>query len=87
LPATSPFIKFVEQFKGLTKDGINRDSLERLCKDYATPVEVEPVVQSIKDEVAAIRDRYPLLSSLRDYDINASAVAEYINLIDTQKGI
>lgn len=87
LPATSPFIKFVEQFKGLTKDGINRASLERLCKDYATPVDVDSVLQSVKDEVTAIRDRYPLLSSLRDYDINALAVAEYINLIDNTKGI
>ncbi len=83
----SPYAKFLTQFKDLADVKVDRHSLERLCRDYATPVDVESVVKAIADEMTAIRDRYPLLSSLRDYDINAMAAAEYINLIDASKGI
>ena len=83
LPTTSAFRQFVEQFQHIDSK-INRHALERLCKDYGTPVEVDPVLQSVKDELTAIRNRYPLLSSLRDYDINEVAVAQYINLIDKE---
>jgi hypothetical protein len=83
----SPYVKFVTQFNGIDNAKVERHSLERLCRDYATPVDVESVVQSITGELTAIRNRYPLLSSLRDYDINAMAVAQYIDLIDNSKGI
>jgi hypothetical protein len=85
--SNSPYSKFLAQFKGLENVKVERHSLERLSRDYATPVDVDTVVQGLTDEFTAIRNRYPLLSSLRDYDINALAVAEYITLIDTQKGI
>lgn len=83
----SPYAKFLTQFKDAADAKVERHSLEKLCKDYATPVDVESAVKAIADELTAIRNRYPLLSSLRDYDINAVAAAEYINLIDTSKGI
>jgi len=87
VPANSPYSKFLTQFKAVADIRVERHSLEKLCKDYATPVDVESVVKVVADEMTAIRDRYPLLSSLRDYDINAMAAAEYINLIDSTKGI
>jgi hypothetical protein len=80
----SAYSKFLTQFKGIDNVKVERHSLERLCRDYATPVDVESVVTSITGELTAIRNRYPLLSSLRDYDINAVAVAQYINLIDKE---
>ena len=80
----SAYTKFLAQFKGVDNVKVERHSLERLCRDYATPVDIESVVQSITGEMTAIRNRYPLLSSLRDYDINADAVAQYINLIDKE---
>lgn len=83
----SPYAKFLAQFKTVADVRVERHSLERLCRDYATPVDVESAVKVVADEMTAIRDRYPLLSSLRDYDINAMAAAEYINLIDASKGI
>ena len=82
--SNSPYSKFLAQFKGIDDVKVERHSLERLCRDYATPVDVDSVVQSITGELTAIRNRYPLLSSLRDYDINAVAVAQYINLIDKE---
>jgi hypothetical protein len=45
------------------------------------------VAEQLKAETVAVRNRYSLLSSIRDYDINEIAVAEYINLIDNTKGI
>ena len=80
----SAYSKFLAQFKGTENVTVNKNSLERLCRDYATPVDVDTVVQGLTDELTAIRNRYPLLSSLRDYDINADAVAQYINLIDKE---
>jgi hypothetical protein len=63
---------------------VERHSLEKLCRDYAAPVDVDTVVKGLTDQLTAIRNRYPLLSSLRDYDINTVAVAQYINLIDKE---
>ena len=80
----SAYSKFLAQFKGTENVTVNKNSLERLCRDYATPVDVDSVVKGLADELTAIRNRYPLLSSLRDYDINAVAVAQYINLIDKE---
>jgi len=80
----SAYSKFLTQFKGADDAKVDKYSLEKLCRDYATPVDVDTVVQSLTDELTAIRNRYPLLSSLRDYDINAVAVAQYINLIDKE---
>jgi hypothetical protein len=80
----SAYTKFLTQFKGADNVKVEKYSLEKLCRDYAAPVDVDTVVQSLTDELTAIRNRYPLLSSLRDYDINADAVAQYINLIDKE---
>jgi hypothetical protein len=82
--ANSAYSKFLVQFKGVDNVKVDKYSLEKLCRDYATPVDVDTVVQSLTNELTAIRNRYPLLSSLRDYDINAEAVAQYINLIDKE---
>jgi hypothetical protein len=80
----SAYSKFLIQFKGVDNVKVDKYSLEKLCRDYATPVDVDSVVQGITDQLTAVRNRYPLLSSLRDYDINADAVAQYINLIDKE---
>ena len=80
----SAYSKFLAQFKLVDNVTVDKYSLEKLCRDYATPVDVDTVVQGLTDELTAIRNRYPLLSSLRDYDINADAVAQYINLIDKE---
>jgi hypothetical protein len=80
----SAYSKFLAQFKFVDNVTVNKHSLEKLCRDYATPVDVDTVVKGLTDELTAIRNRYPLLSSLRDYDINADAVAQYINLIDKE---
>jgi hypothetical protein len=84
LPSNSMLAKFLENFRDVDQCGVKKDNLERLCRDYATPVDVDSVVKSLVDQLTAIRMRYPLLGSLRDYDINPAAVAQYINLIDKE---
>jgi hypothetical protein len=81
---TSQYLKFVEEFKETPEVCFNRDSFTRLSRDYKGTVDVEQIVTSIQDELTAIKNRYPLLSSLKDYDVDYNAVAQYINLIDKE---
>jgi hypothetical protein len=83
----SPYVKLIVQFKGFEKIRYSEHSLKRLCNRYAPNVTFSPEaqVQKFVDECATISKRYPLLAYLRSAP-NAD-VAEYVNLIDTQKGI
>jgi hypothetical protein len=84
----SPYLKVATMFKGVTKvDGYSQVSLQRLCRRYATELEFSKLEQTIENECAAVLERYPLLSGLETYRMNNLAVAEYINLIDTKKGV
>ena len=83
----SPYIKLVTQFKDYEKIRYDATSLKRLCNRYAPGVTFSPEaqVQKFTDECATISKRYPLLAYLRSAP--NTEVAEYVNLIDTQKGV
>jgi hypothetical protein len=83
----SPYIKLVTQFKDFDKVRYSDYSLKRLSSQYAKGVNFNPeaFVQKFVDECATIYERYPLLQYLRA--ASNKEVAEYINMIDTQKGI
>ena len=83
----SPYVKLVTQFKGYDKIKYSELSLKRLCSRYAQGVTFSPEaqVQKFVDECSVISKRYPLLAYLRSAP-NAE-VAEYVNMIDTQKGV
>ena len=83
----SPYTKLVTQFKGFDKIRYSELSLKRLCNRYAKGVTFSPEaqVQKFTDECATISKRYPLLQFLRSAP--NTDVADYVNLIDTQKGI
>ncbi len=84
----SPYFKVATMFKDVTKiDGFSKDSLQRLCRMYAKELELSKIETTIESECAAVLNRYPLLSGLETYRMNSLAVAEYINLIDTKKGV
>jgi hypothetical protein len=84
----SPFLKVATMFKGVSKiDGFSQTSLQRLCRRYAKELELTKIETTIENECAAVLARYPLLSGLEIYRLNNLAVAEYINLIDTKKGV
>jgi hypothetical protein len=83
----SPYTKLVTQFKGFDKVRYSELSLKRLCNRYANGVTFNPeaIVQKFVGECATISKHYPLLAYLRSAP--NTDVADYVNLIDTQKGI
>ena len=83
----SPYTKLVKQFEGVDKVRYSEHSLKRLCNRYAPGVNFSPeaFVQKFVNECATISKRYPLLAYLRSAP--NIEVAEYVNLIDTQKGV
>ena len=82
--STSQYLKFVDEFKDPSEVCFSRDSFMRLARDYKGTVDVDQIVNSIQDELTAVKNRYPLLSSLKDYDVDYDAVAQYINMIDKE---
>lgn len=85
--AASPYLVLVSKFKGISKVNFSSHHLNRLLSSYAPGVSFTTVVDTLKAEIAAVRNRYPLLNDIRDYGINELAVAEYVNLVDSSKGI
>jgi len=83
----SPYLKLVTQFKDYEKIRYSEVSLKRLCDRYAKGVAFNPTafVQKFVDECSVISERYPLLQYLRSAP--NKEIAEYVNLIDTQKGV
>lgn len=84
----SPFLKFVLQFKGFEKVDSNWESLNLLLKDYGNGTTVDPTVliNKITNERSAVLNRYRLLDTI-NYRANLEDIAEYINMVDTTKGI
>jgi hypothetical protein len=85
--ANSPYVAFVNKLKGFDKIRYNEQSLKRLCTMYAKGVSFSPEaqVQKYVEECRQVNARYPLLAYLRS--VPSDELANYINVIDTQKGI
>jgi hypothetical protein len=87
----SPFLMHVNKFKDIPNSKYDKYHLDRLCNAFKVPViDASSLVESLKQECEALYQRYSLFSSLRDSSYNApnpADVAEYINLIDTSKGV
>jgi hypothetical protein len=83
----SPYMQFISKLKGFDKIRYSERSLQRLCSRYASGVAFNPEakVKSFVDECNAIVQRYPLLQYLRS--VPSEELANYINVIDAQKGI
>jgi hypothetical protein len=83
----SPYMQFISKLKGFEKVRYSERSLERLCNRYAKGVTFNPEakVQTFVKECRAVAQRYPLLDYLRS--VPSEELANYINVIDTQKGI
>jgi hypothetical protein len=90
--SNSPYIKLFNVFKDVkVTDETVRSALEYLCRVYTvnTKNNVDPgaLITKYTDEVAAIKQRYPLIKGLSKYSTEGADVAEYINLIDQTKGV
>lgn len=85
----SPYRKFVEVFKNVDKPTGNSYTIERLFRRFAPNTNLDPaeLINKYQKELQVINRRYPLLTNLSSYRTNAGDIAEYINLIDTKKGV
>jgi hypothetical protein len=88
----SPYLVLFNTFKDVKEsDQTMRQSLEWLCRQYtvATSTNVDPatLIDKYNKEVEAIFKRYPLIKSLSKYSTEGADLAEYINLVDTKKGV
>jgi hypothetical protein len=87
--AKSPYSVLVNTFHKVEKvEPKKQQSLEALCRAYDIKTSVSPsaLIDKYKQEVQAIKGRYPLLNSLYS-SVESHALAEYINLIDAKKGV
>ena len=85
----SPFAQVATVFKNITNFTGNAYNLENLFKKFAPNSAFSPdaLVNKYQVEINNVRRRYPLLKEIGTYRNNASDIAEYINLIDTKKGL
>ena len=87
LAPQSPFRVLVEKFKAVDKVTLNASSLNRLLSKFSKKkVDFEGVVAEFKNSLNETKARYPLLAHI-DYYTAETLIADYINLIDTTKGI
>jgi hypothetical protein len=90
--ANSPYMVLFDTFKDVkeTDNGL-RQSLEWLCRQYkvTTSGNIDPttLIDKYSKVVAEIKQRYPLINCLGRYTVGGDDVAEYIDLIDSSKGI
>ena len=89
LNAASPYVALVTTLNGMDKKSCNLSSVERVTKLYndrlTTNADFVSKVKAKMAEFKAIAARYPLLECV-SYAAE-DAVIEYINVIDTVKGI
>ena len=83
----SEYVKLVKQFEGHDRVRYSELSLKRLSNRYAqgTVFNPEAFVQKFVDECSAVNKQYPLLQYLRSAP--NKEIADYVNLIDAQKGV
>jgi hypothetical protein len=83
----SPYAKLVSMFVKVDKFTGNRYNIDRLFRKFAPKANLSPdaLVTKYQTELDAVNSRYPLLSKLSTYRVEASDIAEYINLIDASK--
>jgi hypothetical protein len=89
IDANSPYAKLVTVFEKVDKFQGNRYNIDRLFRKFAPNANLSPeaLVTKYQKEVDEVNRRYPLLNKLSTYRVEASDIAEYVNLIDAKKGI
>jgi hypothetical protein len=87
IDSSSPYAKFVNQFVDIDKPIHQTYTIERLFAKFVpnAKLNITNLVDKHQSELGAINKRYPLLTSLSSYRVNAGHIAEYISLIDGKK--
>jgi hypothetical protein len=83
----SPYRVFTKKLKGFEKIRYDERALNRLCNDYAKDVTYSPKAQvdALVAECKEVAECYPLLAYM--HNVPDNVLADYINMIDTQKGV
>jgi hypothetical protein len=89
IDAASPYSKMIFEFKGVDKFTGNQYNMTNLFRKFAPNANLSPAALTTKyqTQLNEVIRRYPLLSKLSTYRVEASDIAEYVNLIDAKKGI
>ena len=89
IDTNSPYAKLILEFKGIDKFTGNQYNMTNLFRKFAPNANLSPAALTTKyqTQLNEVIRRYPLLNKLSTYRVEASDIAEYVNLIDTKKGI
>jgi hypothetical protein len=89
IDSKSPFAELINEFKGIDKFAGSRYNVERLFRKFAPNTNLSPdaLIKKYQSMADAVDQRYPLLKALSSYRTEAAHIAEYISLIDAQKGV
>ena len=82
----SPYVKVATYLKDVRERDVSESELKSLFRAFDVTLDLTPIVEAITKESADVYDRYPLIKEV-GWRVDATAVAEYINLIDEKKGI
>jgi hypothetical protein len=89
IDAGSPYAKLILEFKGIDKFTGNQYNMKHLFQKFAPNANLSPdaLILKYQTQLNEVNRRYPLLKSLSTYRVEASDIAEYVNMIDQKKGI
>jgi len=89
IDAKSPYAEIVNELKGVEKFKGYTFNIDRLFRRFAPTANFSPdaLVAKYQQKLNDVNCRYPLLRSLSTYRVEASDIAEYVNLIDAKKGV
>jgi hypothetical protein len=87
--ADSPYNVFTRKFKGFKRvKNLDHCSFTALYKLYTPTINLENSIDLLVNEFKEVSDRYPLLQYMSSDDkFPTTALADYINHVDTVKGI
>jgi hypothetical protein len=85
----SPFVKFNDKFKGVTRTEHDEYSLRSIYQTYGKAINFnhDTVVKAMRDELTAVMARYPMLGVVNGSFSSSQLMADYIKLVDSSKGV
>jgi hypothetical protein len=86
----SPYVKLNNAFFGVESvDRNKQQSLEFLARAFDVKSSVSPatLIEKYTQEMEAVQERYPMLKYATGYDVKTDELAEYINMVDSTKGV
>ncbi len=87
--SNSPYLNFTKKYMNVDSTKLTPECFNRLSKVYGKGFVLDTTLESVKAELNSLSLRYPLLRIVethRAYN-ETNAISEYINLIDSSKGV